>query len=207
MSLQPVFSRVSQEQRAEFDRFFEYTSPENVQNYAQGWSLTNLVDLASKTISVIDRTNPIWDPNGEVRTDEPTAIQARQWQLDRISEVKERLAGAIPLKKSYYDNHWFGVITKYVLWCFGMWNNGTTSAIKAAEDFLLFYDTRTPLFYSDQRYHVRFFFPMVPCYWVRNNLDTSRFFNYNPERTIEIDTRNGFSVDRGVQLPANWVVV
>src|SRR5262249_5924481 len=116
-SLQPVFARISNEEKSYYERFFEYTNDDNIQSYARCASLTNLVDLAEKAYSIVEKVNP------RLQAGAPAAPQ-RQWDLDRLSEIKQRLAKAIDCKRAYYENHFFGIITKYVLKCFDMWNNG-----------------------------------------------------------------------------------
>ncbi|HEX2582969.1 MAG TPA: hypothetical protein VHL30_02515, partial [Chlamydiales bacterium] len=121
-------------------------------------------------------------------------IQARQWEIDRLSEVKQRLALAIVHKREYYENHWFGIITKIFLKLFCLWNNGNTSSIVAAEDFLLRYDLRYPVVKIFGNYvEPSFFTPMVDLDWYRHNLNIETFFNYNPpSRTIPVEKISPF---------------
>jgi hypothetical protein len=78
-----------------------------------------------------------------------------------------------------------GMVTRFFMKCFGMWNNGDTATIVKAEDFLIMYDSRLPLFKeSSGNYAPRCFFVLVHAAWVRDHLDTSRFYNYNPRRAI-----------------------
>jgi hypothetical protein len=178
---QPVFARISNEEKTNYDRFFEYTNDPNIQSYAKCASLANLVSLAEKTRYIIEKTNPILQEGSP----QSAIIPGRQWELDRLSEIKQRVGKAIECKRAYYENHLFGIITKYVLKCFGMWNNGDTADIVKAEDFLIEYDSRLPMFKDSQgNYQKRFFFVFTPVDWVRENLNTSRFYNYNPRRPI-----------------------
>ncbi|MBS0650665.1 MAG: hypothetical protein JSR93_05845 [Verrucomicrobia bacterium] len=163
---------------------FELTAPENIENYANGSNLESLAALAYSCRTVIQFTCPII--NGQ-----------DQWKLNRLSEVKERLAQAVECKRRYYDNHIFGIVTKYVLQfldCFGfkMWNNGDTAAIVTAENFLLFWDSRAPVYVNINpdslqygEYSRRQDFP--PRTDIGGNpIDLSRFYNYNPRRMIEV---------------------
>ncbi|MGE0670829.1 MAG: hypothetical protein AB7H48_01915 [Parachlamydiales bacterium] len=192
----PDFSRLTPEDRhlqTDYETFFEWTNTENITSYANGASLTNLTSLADRILSAIERANPFW-PQGEDRVDQPTAIRARQWQMDRLSDVKERLGQAVDQKRSYYENHWFGIVTQYFLKCFCMWNDSNTAAITTAEDFLLRYDSRYPVRrhsdvmqcvpYTgsyDQQYY---FFFLTPFTWLQDNLDLTRFYNYNPPARV-----------------------
>jgi hypothetical protein len=193
---QPALARLSSEEKTAYLRFFEYTDSPNLQSYAKGRaSLGNLVHLAEKAYAIIKKTNPILQ-NGSSQSD---SISGRQWEINRLSEIKQRLANAIECKRLYYDNHFFGMITKCVLRFFGMWNNGDTAAIVKAEDFLIMYDSRLPLF-KDHRgnYQTRLFAFLTPASWVRENLDTSQFYNYNPRREIPIvQTFRYDALDRG----------
>ena len=185
LTVQPIFSRVTAKERELYNDFFKKTNPTNIHNYASGSSLTSLVDLADKVLGVIDRCNPICDTHIGSQMDQTKAIAARQWQLNHISEVKQRIAKAITYKQSYYDNHLLGIITKYILKCFRLWNNGFTTSIKTAEDFLLFWDSRVPLCKTNGTYTTRFFFPFIPVSWIQEHLDTRDFYNYTPSRTIQ----------------------
>lgn len=138
LNVAPDFTQVTDIARADYEQFFELTAPENIENYANGSNLESLAALANQCRTVIDLTCPIIDGQ-------------QQWKLNRLSEVKERLSQAVECKRRYYDNHIFGIVTKYVLQfldCFGfkMWNNGDTAAIVTAENFLLFWDSRAPVF-------------------------------------------------------------
>ncbi|MBS0604881.1 MAG: hypothetical protein JSS60_07580 [Verrucomicrobia bacterium] len=178
---QPVFSRVSIEEKNSYDLFMDYSSSTNIEGYAKGWNLEKLVDLAEKAYDVVAKSNPILQEGSP----QSSVIPGRQWELNRLSDIKQRLAQAVEHKRGYYDNSIMGIITKYFLKCFGMWNDGETAAIVKAEDFLIRYDTRLPLF-KDARgnYVSRCFFPLTSASWVRNTLDTTRFYNYNPRRAI-----------------------
>lgn len=185
--------------------FLTYTHADNLQNYANGWSLENLTSLAEKAYEVVKKSNPILQEGSP----QDAVIPGRQWELTNLSVIKERLASAIPMKRSYYENHWFGKITRWFLDFFGLWNNGDTPAIIKAEDFLLRHDTRLPVYKdSDGNYRKVFFFFALSAdaEWVRTRLDTSRFYNYNPRRPIplvencnynNLDPRNPQVVIRG----------
>ncbi|MBS0652281.1 MAG: hypothetical protein JSR39_02000 [Verrucomicrobia bacterium] len=184
LNVAPDFTQVRDLAREAYEQFFELTSPENIENYANGSNLESLTDLANRCRTVIDLTCPII--NGQ-----------QQWKLNHLSEVKQRLAQAVECKRRYYDNHIFGIVTKYVLQfleCFGFktWNNGDTAAIMTAENFLLFWDSRAPLFVISHpdnprygEYSRRQDFP--PRRDIGDALiDLSRFYNYNPRREIEV---------------------
>lgn len=184
----PIFSRVSPTQKAQYDLFFNKTDKNNIQKYATGTSLTNLVDLAENVTEVIDKCNPMWGPENWSKADDSTKFSARQWQIDHISEVKFQLSKAIEQKKNYYQNHFLGIITKFFLKCFGMWNNGFTASIIKAEDFMLFWDSKCPLIKQDGKYIRReFFFPITTSVsWINEHLLTDKFFNYTSSRTAEL---------------------
>ncbi len=190
MAISPNFSQVSLEEKQSYDCFLEYTSYSNIEGYANGWSLEKLTELAYKAHSVIQKTNPIFN-EGSPRT---AVIPGCQWGLDRLSDIKQRLSKAIEYKRAYYENTFMGMVTKCLLKCFGMWNGGDTAAIIEAEDFLIDYDSRLPLIKSYGGVYVRrTVFPLVSdqftptIWWVRSNLNTSGFYNYDPKRDIPVD--------------------
>ncbi len=181
--LAPDFSQIREESRAKYEQFFAWTAPENVQSYANGSSLERLADLAGSCRGIIQFTCPVIEGQ-------------EQWKLDRLSEVKERLSQAVECKRSYYDNHPFGIVTKYVLklldlFGFKMWNNGDTAAIVAAEDFLLMWDSRMPVVKISNPenrnyglYSRREDFPPRNDH-NRRAIDLTHFYNYTPRREIE----------------------
>ncbi len=180
---QPLtYSEVSEYAKQRCERFFALAdSPDH---YANGTSLTELANLFTSVRNAINYARINISP--DQRTQD-------QWQLNRLSEAKERLGKAIVLKKSYYNNNFFGIITKYVLMFFCMWNNGNTSDVIEAEDALLFWDSRRPV--------IKISVPQNPNYgkycvrrdFDNSQLDTSRFYNYNPSRLIELG--NGEKID------------
>ncbi|NGX49353.1 MAG: hypothetical protein K940chlam5_00951 [Candidatus Anoxychlamydiales bacterium] len=106
-------------------------------------------------------------------------------------------------KKEYYENHWVGKITRFILKFFNMWNNGFTTSIMKAEDFLLFWDSRVPVFKTAKgNYATRLFFVFTSVRWVRDNLDMSNFYNYTPSRTIKFT-----GPDYSEALPKEFVKV
>lgn len=129
----------------------------------------------------------IFDDTPRPVQDKATIIEARQWQIDNISRVKRLLANAIDHKKDYYQNHWLGKITRFILTIFNMWNNGVTASISKTEDFLLSWDSRFPCIkdFCDGIYQEKCFFFLTYVRWVHENLDTSNFYNYTPMRTIK----------------------
>lgn len=190
LNVAPDFTQVTDIARADYEQFFELTAPENIENYANGSNLESLAALANRCRVVIDLSCP-------VHLGQELIDGQQQWKLNRLSEVKERLSQAVECKRRYYDNHIFGIVTKYVLQfldCFGfkMWNNGDTAAIVTAENFLLFWDSRAPLFVISNpdnpnygNYSRRQDFP--PRRDIGDTpIDLSRFYNYNPRRTIEV---------------------
>ncbi len=188
----PVFNRIPVTLKEEHDRFFYEAHPDRIRVYAQT-DLMHLVHLAKGAVHTFDRCNPISDTwHGDWNTwqgpgaDTATVIAARQWQLDRLSDVKQRIAQAIVHKRDYYENTTLGKIVKFVLKCLCMWNNGNTAAITKAEDFLLYWDSRVPVYKQDGKYTSRYFWPLVPVSWVQEKLNTGNFYNYTPNRTIEI---------------------
>lgn len=190
MAIPPNFPQVSSDEKQCYDSFIEYTSDSNIEGYANGWNLEKLIELTYKAYSVIQKTNPILN-HGASRTG---LIPGCQWGLDHLSDIKQRLSKAIEYKRDYYENTLMGMITKYILKCFGMWNGGDTAAIIEAEDFLIDHDSRLPLIKSYGGVYVRrTFFPLVPdqftstIWWVRSNLNTGSFYNYNPRRDIPVD--------------------
>ena len=74
---QPIFSRVSNDERNNYDLFMEYTDPSNIEGYASGWNLTNLADLAEKAYYVVRKTNPILQDISP----QSAVIPERQWEL------------------------------------------------------------------------------------------------------------------------------
>jgi hypothetical protein len=173
---QPLtYSELSDYGKQRCERFFALTdSPDH---YANGTSLTELADLFTSVRNAIHVARLNISP--DQRTQD-------QWQLNRLSGAKERLAKAIVLKKSYYENNIFGIITKYVLMLFCMWNKGHTSDIIEAEDTLLFWDSRRPvgkISVPENPNHGKYFLRQD---FDNSQLDTSRFYNYNPSRLIEL---------------------
>jgi hypothetical protein len=186
LAVQPILTnRLNGVDRQDLDAFLTYTNPDNIENYANGWSLENLTSLAEKAYEVVKKLNPIL----QAGSPQEAVIPGRQWELNHLSEIKEKLANAITMKHSYYENHWFGKITRWFLDFFWLWNNGDTPAIIKAEDFLLRHDTRLPVYKdADGNYQKVFFFFALSAdaEWVRTRLDTSRFYNYNPLRPIPL---------------------
>ncbi len=175
--LRPVYQEI-------YERYYDWTSPENIQSYASGASLENLAKLAIQCQVVIEFGScPI---SG---TSDADVLNQRQWKVNQLSDVKQRLAQAIVCKRSYYDNHPFGIITKYVLkfldqFGFKLWNNGDTAAIVAAEDFLLMWDSRLPVIrrtYNDLYGEYAGFSPRG-----FGATDLSRYYNYTTQRIIPI---------------------
>jgi hypothetical protein len=70
---------------------------------------------------------------------------ARQWDCDKISEIKKRLGAAVQLQREYYDTTWMGSVSKFFLKLTGQWNNGDTAAIQSALHKLYRWDFEQPL--------------------------------------------------------------
>ena len=179
----PAFARIPADDRKDYDAFIKATTGMQIRGYASGWNIEKLAQLAEKAYAVIRKTNPILD-EGSPQAD---VIRGRQWELNQLSDIKQRLANAIVQKRAYYDNHVLGMITKFFLKCIGKWNDGNTSSIVAAEDFLLKWDTRLPVSKNASGfYETRLFLPLTSAAWIRQNLNTDQFFNYNPMRTTPL---------------------
>lgn len=111
---------------------------------------------------------------------------ADEWERDHLSHIKKRLANAIEYKLQYYNTTCLGRIMKFFLKLFCMWNGGETRSIRAAEDFLLKWDSNQPI--------VKITNPMAPnCgkYKQRRDfpnrqIDWSNFYNYTPIHPREI---------------------
>src|SRR5579862_5998621 len=146
MSVQrPILDKLSSKDRNCYEAFFEKTHASDISKYATGSSLTYLAFLAEKVVGALDKINPICN-TFSTRPDDPGFRSARQWNIDRISEVKRTVAQALEYKKTYYDSHWLGIITKCVLKCLGKWDDGNTASIRKAEDFLIYWDSRYPVY-------------------------------------------------------------
>lgn len=184
-----------------YQQFFDFTNDTNVKKYAEGRSLTALVDAADLASYVLSHGNPIYDTWNVPEEGKEKFILARQWQLDNLSIIKEKLAKAIHYKRNYYENDFFGKIKKFFLKLFGRWNDGNTSAIRTAEDWLLSYDLRLPLMKAKNgEYKERYFWPLISATWIQENLNTQNFYNYTPKRIIKI----GSMFDKSIDLPRNF---
>ncbi len=80
------------------------------------------------------------------KTHPQSAKLARQWDCDKISEIKKRLSAAVQLQREYYDTTWIGAFAKLFLKLVGEWNNGDTAAIQAALRTLYAWDFEQPLY-------------------------------------------------------------
>jgi hypothetical protein len=97
----PLFNQVSLQEKNAYDRFFEYTSDTNIVNYAAGWNLERLANLAHQAYHVVSKANPLLNEHSPAAQ----VIPGRQWELNRLSEIKQRLAAAIQHKRNYYEHH------------------------------------------------------------------------------------------------------
>lgn len=168
-----------------FDLFFNKTQSNTIEKNAR--NLNELSKLFDHNFGMLSHINPIWNTWDGSSGDKTKAIEARQWELNQLSEMKTRLAQAIEHKKNYYQNHWFGKITQCFLKIFGMWDKGNTSTIKNAERKLFATDTRNKLIKIEKEYEIcLFFYPLITTDWVRRHLNTDNFYNYNPNRKIRI---------------------
>jgi hypothetical protein len=156
--------------QARYDRFLKNTDATNISRYACGASLKELVNLAETAVQVVQKNSP---------------THPEFWRVE-IFQIKKNLAKAIQMKQDYYENHSIGRIVKRVLEFFGCWNNGNTAAIVAAEDFLLFWDSRCPVRKISDRSLATF-----GKYEKLDNISTEglskeQIYNYNPTRLIEL---------------------
>jgi hypothetical protein len=176
-----------------FKRTDDYKSSE-IKGYSRGVNLTDLVAHAREVCKILEGSNPFCT---HLSSEEPNAIQAVQWHLDHLSDIKLRVAGAILHKKAYYTSSCIGIITRYFLQFFRMWNNGKTAAIATAEKFLCEYDSRRPVVQfvnqdsgAAPRTTLLNFFANISLDWIlKNKLDTN-FYNYPKYIKIEV----GFQV-------------
>lgn len=183
IALQPVFTRASKEEYEGYNQFMLLTSPDNIVNYGKGGNLEKLAYAAENAYSAVCKGNPFTQA-GSVPN---AAMTGMQWELNCISDIKRRLAQAIEYKHAYYERTVIGTITRLILKCLGLWNEGNTAAIIKAEKFLIRYDSRMPLLQMKHGYYAPcLFFPLVSAAWVRANLDMINFFNYNPQRAISV---------------------
>jgi hypothetical protein len=176
-------SRATIQDKEQYSLFFY-----QAKNFFETGNLTKLVDLATQTIDIMNRCNPIGAAYDNSRSLGVIFNEKYQWLMDNISEVKKIVSCAINYKRKYYKEHWFGKITRFVLLCLGMWNNGYTSAIMKAEDFLLFWDSRIPLYETKcgGTYRERCMFPLRSAKRLREQLNIEDFYNYTPLRQIKI---------------------
>jgi hypothetical protein len=183
--MEPNFSSYSRAEIKKFNSFFHRTQVNTIGKNAR--NLNELSRLFNHSLGMLSRINPIWNTWDGSRGDKTRATEARQWELNQLSDMKARLAQAIEHKKNYYQNHWLGKITRCFLKIFRMWDKGNTATVKNAEENLLATDTRNKLIKIEKVYRVCFFFyPLISTDWVRSNLNTDNFYNYNPNRRIKI---------------------
>jgi hypothetical protein len=173
------FSNVSERSKRTYRKFTELTEGNGIDAYGRGANLQKLAKLAFSMRNVIHICRLDISLNHQVQ---------EQWQLNRLSEVKEKLSKAIAMKRSYYDGHLLGVITKYFLMLVWKWNSGDTEAIIAAEDFLLAWDSRKPVMKISNRENSHYGLYYTRQDFRTSDLDTSHYYNYNPRRLIELDT-------------------
>jgi len=170
------FSSVTSLAKWKYERFFELTNDKNIHLYAKGANLSHLTKLATTCRNVIQICNPV-GCSKDLFPSERSSKSVVEWELQHLSKVKERLAKAIELKRNYYQHTIIGVIKQLFLRLFGLWNNGDTPSVMEAEDFLIFWDSKAPLFKGkDGKYFPRQDFPHP------KDVDTSHFFNYTPRQ-------------------------
>src|SRR5262249_16923280 len=133
-----------------YDTFMKSTDNDHIKDFEKGKSLEKLAEMATIVRQVINRGNPIFP------TSDKTSVQ---WELDQLSNVKQRLAKAIECKRNYYENSILGLITKIVLKLLCKWNEGDTTAIKKAEDVLLEWDSNNPISKSEKVGNEDFYIP------------------------------------------------
>lgn len=108
--MEPNFTSCSKAEIQKFDLFFNKTQHRTIEKNAR--NLNELASLFNHNLGMLSRINPIWNTWDGSSGDKARAIEARQWELDQLSEMKARLAQAIEQKKNYYQHHWFGKITQ-----------------------------------------------------------------------------------------------
>ncbi|HEX2582968.1 MAG TPA: hypothetical protein VHL30_02510 [Chlamydiales bacterium] len=185
----PAFGKGTSAEQEAWRSFFS-TNSEAIRT---GASLTELVACAEKVQSILLHYNPIFDTWGQTWNNQADLKPARQWEIDQLAEVKKRLIKAVVYKREYYENHWFGVITKIFLKLFCLWNNGDTAAIVAAEDFLVRWNFPEPQIKHDGEYETTIQFtpeneenqapvPGSVGFYEFLDLDWTDFPNYIPDR-------------------------
>jgi hypothetical protein len=177
-----------------YDDFYERTNdykPSQIRAYGHGANLTNLVAQAREVCTILERFNPF---STHFNTETSEGIQAIQWHLHELSEVKLRVATALDYKRTYYTSSWIGIITRYFLQFFRMWNYGNTAAIVAAEKFLMEWDSRkrrTQFTKDATTIPVKFFsipvkfFSNVSLSWIHDNKLDASFYNYPKNVSIQ----------------------
>ena len=96
-----------------------------VEKYAKGASLTELIDRAA----VIHELYKKYNPHGD-------GVQAEDWHLHMINSLHALLRKAIVKKKEYYESHWGGIFLYFMnLYC-GRIRKGETPAILAVNKFI-----------------------------------------------------------------------
>ena len=102
--------------------------------FSKGGNLTELVKLAQKIDSFIVF-------HYTVRPSEQSAealLRTNELEMNRIQcvqHLRDSVSNAIQQKKVYYQTHWLGKITQFVLNLLCSWQNGKTAAISFAEDY------------------------------------------------------------------------
>jgi hypothetical protein len=181
----PLFNKLTPDYEVAYNRFFLMTEPLHINGHRR--ELDKIVDLAEKVEYVLGHANPIWDTWDNQWGDREQAVAARQWHLNQLSHVKQRLTQAIICKRYYYDNTLLGKITKFFLKIFCLWNYGTSPAIAKAERFLIRYDSRYETCHLEGRFRkALFFWPFVGADWIRQNLDVRNFYNYDAPHAVEV---------------------
>lgn len=176
LNISPKLSHISERTQLDYKEFYKKTDEKNIDKFSKGASLDRLTRLAEKARFVVNFGNPFPISNH----------QTYQWEMDHLSDIKQRLHQAINQKLNYYEKDTIGKIKKIILKLFGRWNGGATKSIERAEDFLLFWDSNQPLYKithpessSYGKYGIRQDFP-GPSHKKHANFD--HFFNYTPIR-------------------------
>jgi hypothetical protein len=162
-------------------QLMKHTDPDQIQRYSNGTSLSELVDLATSVRYIL----------AGLRSDVSDDHQLqKQWELDRLSEVKEKLSKAIEWKRSYYNQNYYGIFWKYCFMFSGQWKHGDADDIVAVEECLLLWDSRRSVMKIPNPRHTHFgkYTAYTAFHEHIQNLNTSQYFNYNPQRLIELDT-------------------
>lgn len=170
-----------------YNAFEAATTPNKIAKIAKGGNLGKLVDLAEKAEWAAQISNPCKPGTvGKPNFEEKRKIYD-QFVIDRVSEIKVKLAQAVDQKKAYYDKTIIGKIKKLFLKISGKWNDGHPASIKKAENFLFTHNI------ARATSHVGYVF-RDPRTDIGNgrifskDVDLSNFYNYDQEGGPDLNT-------------------